>query len=97
MDAIRDLIYFFSSLGPNWLSLLYIPLYILVKEIEEENYDWLVNTSPLKIVGLVKSNFDKFSLGNLGQLSIKSIIRDHLGTILRAYSRSAGVRSSIET
>lgn len=41
-------------------------------------------------MGFVKLKFDGRSLGNPGQLRIGGLLRDHFGTVVRAFSKLAG-------
>lgn len=45
----------------------------------------------------VKLRFDECSLGNLGQLRIGGLQRDHFGLALRAFFKLAGRGLAIET
>ncbi|RVW98432.1 Cation-chloride cotransporter 1 [Vitis vinifera] len=60
--------------------------------VEEESCDWLVAPP----IGLIKLNFDGSFLGNFDQMGIGGVIRDHSGTVLRAFSSQAGVGLAIE-
>ena len=52
----------------------------------------------LRLIGslLVKLNFDRCSLDNPEQLSIRAMIRDHWSAVLRAHPKASRMSSTIE-
>lgn len=48
-------------------------------------------------LGLINLNFNGYALGNLSQLRIGDVNRDHNDTALRAFSKLAGIATAIKT
>ena len=92
VEVIWDLVYFFWSLQASvFYPSVGISLYALLLDWNNVCYSKRLNSKSMcgwlpLAVGLVKLNFDGCFLGNLGQLGIGGVIRNHLGTVVGAYS-----------
>lgn len=53
--------------------------------VKKTSQVWLAS-----IEGVVKFNFDGCSLGTLGQCGIGDLLRDHQGSVIKAYSKPVG-------
>ena len=102
MDAICDLIHFFSSPWASVTKLFVdVPLFLLMLDW---NSAWLSNRSMKKViidwspplVGLVMLNSDGCYFGNLGQMGIDGVIRDHSSIELRVFFKQTRLGLAIK-